>query len=209
MTNAQLDKALVDRVLRGDAAAFRRLFDASFPRLYRFALARLNGNHDAATEVVQAAFCKAIERLDTYRGEASLYSWLYRICSNALVDYCRRNRRSAELLLEDGEQARAILESLAAPASDEPEAIAGRQELKRVIQSVLDYMPDRQAGVLEMKYLESLSVGEIGTRLGIGNKAAESLLTRARQSFRQAVSDLVELSGDGELQTYLRDSSRG
>ena len=67
-TAVHVDKALARKILAGDEQAFRDLFDRFFPRLYRFGLARLDGDHDAATEVVQQTFCKAFERLDTYRG---------------------------------------------------------------------------------------------------------------------------------------------
>ena len=62
-----VDKALAKRILRGDEEAFRRLFDDFFPKLYRFAMARLDGDHAAARDIVQETFCKAIERLDSYR----------------------------------------------------------------------------------------------------------------------------------------------
>ena len=69
-----IDVALTRQILGGDERAFRQLFDSFFPRLYRFALVRLRGDHDSANEVVQLTFCKAIERLDSYRGEAALYT---------------------------------------------------------------------------------------------------------------------------------------
>ena len=94
-----VDIALVRRVLRGDAAVFRALFDSFFPRLYRFALARLAGDHDAATEVVQRTFCKAIERLDSYRGEAALYTWFCQVCRNTIVDYQRAARRESRTVV--------------------------------------------------------------------------------------------------------------
>jgi RNA polymerase sigma-70 factor (ECF subfamily) len=69
-----VDRALARRILGGDEDAFRELFDRFFPRLYRFALARLPGDPEAARDAVQQTFCQAIERLDTYRGEAALYT---------------------------------------------------------------------------------------------------------------------------------------
>src|SRR5262245_43406270 len=75
-----VDRALARRILGGDEAAFRELFDRFFPRLYRFALARLKGDPDAARDIVQQTFCRAIEKLDSYRGEAALYTWFCQIC---------------------------------------------------------------------------------------------------------------------------------
>jgi len=188
-----VDRALARRILGGDEAAFRELFDRFFPRLYRFALARLAGDRDAAQDVVQQTFCSAIERLDGYRGEAALYTWFCQICRNAIADHYRRSRRGSArvVLLEDQPNARAILESLAAPESEQPEAGAWRADLQRLVAATLDALPGHYGDVLEWKYVDGLSVKEIAERLALGDKAAESLLTRARESFREAIAGMI------------------
>ena len=116
------DRAIANRLLKGDEAAFRELFDSFFPKLYRFALARLDGNQDEAKEVVQQTFCKAFERLDSYRGEASLYGWMCQICRNNIIDLGRRRQREFQqvALLEEDGTIQSILETLSAPASEQP-----------------------------------------------------------------------------------------
>src|SRR3990172_5562305 len=196
-----VDRAVARRILGGDEAAFRELFDRFFPRLYRFALVRLNGDAETARDVVQKTFCNAIERLDSYRGEAALYTWFCQICRNAIADHYRRRQRGAErvVLLEDQPNARAILEALAAPASDEPETGVWRQQVHRVVEATLDALPGHYGEVLEWKYLDGHSVEEIARRLDVGPKAAESLLTRARDAFRTAITEFAgaadELTG--------------
>ena len=95
MTVVHAARAIAKKILRGDENAFRELFDSFFPRLYRFALVRLNGDQKEAREMVQQTFCKAFERLDSYRGEASLYGWMCQICRNTITDMGRRRERSA------------------------------------------------------------------------------------------------------------------
>jgi RNA polymerase sigma-70 factor (ECF subfamily) len=200
---AHVDRAVARRILGGDEAAFRDLFDRFFPRLYRFALARLGGDAETARDVVQQTFCNAIERLDSYRGEAALYTWFCQICRNAVADHYRRRGAGAlrVVLLEDQPNVRAILEALAAPAADEPETGAWRSQVHRFVEATLDALPGRYGEVLEWKYLDGLSVRDIAGRLEIGEKAAESLLTRARDAFREAI---VELAGAAqELATPL------
>lgn len=191
------DLAIVRRILAGDAGEFRRLFDALFPRLYRFALTRTGGDHAAAEEAVQASFCKAIERLDSYRGEAALFTWLCRICRNTLAD--SRRAGAATVPIEDHPDVRALLEALAAPAVDQPEVAAWTGELGRFVQVTVDALPERYGQVLEWKYVDGASVREIAARLGLGEKAAESLLTRARQEFRAL---FIELAQAGELRGF-------
>jgi RNA polymerase sigma-70 factor (ECF subfamily) len=190
-----VDRAVARRILRGDEAAFRELFDRFFPRLYRFALARIGGDPDTARDIVQQTFCNAIERLDSYRGEAALYTWFCQICRNVLADHFRRKGRSAVTLLEDQPNARAILESLTAAAADEPETGVWRQQVHRLVEATLDSLPGHYGEVLEWKYIDGLSVREIAGRLDVGAKAAESLLTRAREAFRAAI---VELAGSAD-----------
>ena len=127
------------------------------------------------------------------RGEAALYTWFCQICRNVIADHYRRGGRSSGrvALIEDLPNARAILESLAAPAADEPESGAVREQLCRVVAATLDALPGRYGDALEWKYIDGLSVREIARRLGLGEKAAESLLTRARESFRTAIGEII------------------
>lgn len=193
-----VDRAVARRILGGDEAAFRELFDRFFPRLYRFALARLNGDADTARDIVQQTFCNAIERLDGYRGEAALYTWFCQICRNVLADHFRKRGRGVArvVLLEDQPNARAILEALAAPASDEPESEVWRLQVHRLVEATLDALPGNYGDVLEWKYLDGHSVAEIAQRLGVGPKAAESSLQRAREAFRVAIADLASASDE-------------
>ena len=189
-----VDRALARRILGGDEAAFQELFDRFFPRLYRFALARLDGDRDTAQDVVQQTFCNAIERLGGYRGEAALYTWFCQICRNVLADHWRSRQRRDEraVPIEDRPDVRAVLESLAAPAGDSPEFGAWQGDVRRVLEAAIDGLPGHYGDILEWKYVDGLSVRSIAERLGQSPKAAESLLGRARTAFREAV---VELAG--------------
>lgn len=195
---SQSDFQIAKRVLAGDEAAFEHLFELHFPRLYRFALVRVRGNQDDAREAVQLTFCRAFERLDTFRGEASLYAWMCQICRNAIADIGRERQRDfvPKAAFDEDQTIAAILESLAAPMMDEPETRAWRNELAQLIQATLDCLPGRYGDVLEWKYVDGMSVKEIAARLAVGPKAAESQLMRARVAFREAISDL---SGSSDL----------
>jgi RNA polymerase sigma-70 factor (ECF subfamily) len=192
---SNIDLATARRILRGDERAFRELFDSFFPRLYRFALARVGGDHDAASEAAQQALCRGIERLDTYRGEAALYTWFCQICRHTLIDQCRAMQREGQVLqpAEDEPDIRAVLEAVAAPLNLQPEVQAWHSDLKRLVQATMDSLPQHYGDILEWKYVDGLSVADIAARLGVGPKAAESLLTRARHAFREAILSMVEI----------------
>jgi RNA polymerase sigma-70 factor (ECF subfamily) len=188
------DRQLARRIIAGDRAAFRALFDLYFPRLYRYTLARLGGEPEDVRDVVQQTFCRAIEKLDTYRGEAALFTWFCQICNRLIVDRQRaRGVESRRLVhIEDSPQVQAVLEALSGGALEGPEFELWRSDVGRLVRATLDRLPERHAQVLEWKYVEELSVEDIARRLSVAPKAAESVLTRARHSFRVAIGTMLQ-----------------
>jgi RNA polymerase sigma-70 factor (ECF subfamily) len=183
------DAALVRAMLAGDESAFRHFFATYFPRIYRFALPRLARDVEATKEVVQASLTKAVRSLASYRSDAALFTWLCQICRYQIVDYLRANKRRSDriVLIEDHPELRAALESLEAPAEDQPLQRLDRAQTRALVQAVLDRLPARYGDVLEWKYIDGRSVDEIGDLLGVGGIAAQSILARARTAFREAL----------------------
>jgi RNA polymerase sigma-70 factor (ECF subfamily) len=179
------ERELVRRMLGGDEGAFDEFFADYFPRLFRFAILRLR-DPDAAEDIVQNSLISAVRHLGSWRGEATLFTWLCTICRREISAWEKRtSRRVAVPLEEDDPVLRAALESLGA-AAEAPDAELARADTGRIVQLVLDHLPPRYSHALEWKYLEDMSVNDIATRLQCTPKAAESLLTRARDSFRDA-----------------------
>jgi len=187
------DRSLVRRMLAGEGAAFDEFFERHFPGLYRFARTRLDGDADAAEEVVQAALCRAISKLRTYRGEAALFTWLCTFCRHEISAFYRRSSRQPATvdLVEDSQEVLGALESLWVLTGESPDEALRRGEIARLVHVALDRLPARYADALEWKYVDGASVKEIAARLGLTAKAAESLLVRARVTFREAFSTLT------------------
>jgi RNA polymerase sigma-70 factor (ECF subfamily) len=182
-------------MLDGDELAFESFFNAVYPALYRFALSRLGSDADAAGDLAQAAICKAITKLHTFRGEAALLTWVCVFCRREIYAHLKRHAERPLVqfgrLGEDEPEIRAALESLRVATADDPDASLDRARLGAFVQRVLDQLPSHYADALEWKYIDEISVPEIGIRLGLGPKAAESLLTRARSAFRDAFRTLA------------------
>ncbi len=186
------DRRVIDRLLRGDEVAFDTFVDEYYPRLYRFAYRRLRGDADGAQDVVQGTFERVIPRLADYRGEAALFSWLCAFCRHEIAAFWKKRHPDIPQieLTEDAPEIRAALESLATAAGS-PESEYERKELARSVRVALDHLPPHYDHALEWKYLRGLSLREIADRLGLTPKAAESLLTRAREAFRDAFAELA------------------
>ncbi len=94
------DRELVARAQRGDRAAFKTLFERYNRRAYSLALGVVK-NPDDALDVVQDAFIKAHRYLDKFEGQASFYTWLYRIVMNLAIDHLRKHQRQRPVDFDD------------------------------------------------------------------------------------------------------------
>jgi RNA polymerase sigma-70 factor (ECF subfamily) len=153
------EKQLIRRMLGGDEQAFEAFFNAYFARIYRFALPRLNGDADAAREVVQSTLAKAMRRIGDFRGESALFTWICQICRREAVDYIRSSRRHSRnvVLIDDRPELRAAIEALEAPEEFDLVKSYGRAEVGRLVRVVLDRLPANYGNALEWKYMEGNS----------------------------------------------------
>ncbi len=188
------DKKLVKQLLAGDQRAFDRFFEENFARLYRFAIARLSDDPEGAREVVQITLTRAVRKLDTFRAESALFTWLCAICRNEVSDWLRRQGRYRDhiVLVEDFPEVQAAVDSFQAPLEDSPEQHYQRVEAMRLIQVALDRLPAKYGDVLEWKYVEGHSVKEISAKLDIGAEATQSLLARAKRAFADVYSTMTK-----------------
>ena len=124
--------------------------------------------------------------MGTYRGEALLFTWLCQICRNetSAVFRQRKLEQREDIPIEDHPAVQAALESAAAD-DGRPETARRRDEIANFVRVTLAHLPANYAQALEMKYIQGCSVTEIATSLRLGNKAAESVLSRAREAFKE------------------------
>ena len=209
------DLQLVERMLGGDDGAFTAFGERYLRACYRFTLALLDGDRELTRDTVQTAMTKALTKLDTYRGEAALATWLCACCRNEVLMHRRRRRSApAEVPLEAPAEApprsagSAVERELVpaaghrSPPPPSPEAAVLRRESAHHVHAALDLLPAHYARALEWKYVEGLPVADIAVRLQTSPKAAESILTRARAAFRRGYLDLdagLVLRTEGEL----------
>lgn len=191
----EADLELAVLVVAGDETALVRFMDYYFPRLYRFALSRLDHDFALTEEVVQDTLSIAARRMATYRGEAALMTWLTQICRRELGRKAKRESRRKEiiLLLEDDPVLRAVVETI--ESADEPLRNCARDDVIRLVQLSLDHLPATYADALEWKYIEGMSTKEIGVRMKLGSEAVESLLARARRAFKTDFQEIFESIG--------------
>jgi RNA polymerase sigma-70 factor (ECF subfamily) len=170
------ERAIRDAVLAGDAAAWRRWYDAHYDRLAAYARWRCGGLRDLAADVLQETWLVAVRRLRSFDpARGTFFDWLCGIAANAARSAvrlrCRQRNRSRPL----------------APTDDHPERdSAAADEKAGRVAAALAALPGHYEAVLRAKYLDRHTVDEIAAARGDSPKAVESLLSRARQAFRDA-----------------------
>ncbi|MFO8012632.1 MAG: sigma-70 family RNA polymerase sigma factor [Phycisphaerae bacterium] len=178
MTDADLIRA----VQSGDKAALDTLYRRYLPSVWRYAFARLQGDTAAAEDVVSETFLAAVRRIGRLKPEGgSVAGWLIGIARHKIGDIWRRRRR-----VHSGGAAEEQAE--ATPGGVDPASPLVTAETRARVAEVLDTLPDDEHVALEWKYVEKRSVREIARRLGRTEKAAETVLYRARKAFREAYS---------------------
>lgn len=195
MLNNENEKKRAQEFLAGSDADSKQFFDEFFPRLYRFAINRMSGDHEATREVVQNSLSKILVNLSKFRGDSSLFTWMCSICNHEISDFSKKRakyRRSIVLESELGEFEGVDLRA-DQKTPDQPDDIYGRDQHALAIHLALDSLPAIYGNVLEWKYIEGLSVNEMSTRLGLSHVATQSVLYRARMAFQEVFSNPLAL----------------
>lgn len=201
------DSELVARARTGDLEAFQSLYRRYERRVYSAAYA-LTGNRADAEDIVQEGFIKAFRRLDSFKGQSSFYTWLYRIIANYAVDYSRKRYRKRErpmgqssysdhgLSLEhDSEENGAI--PLFAKRNVPEDAMFESEMRKRLQQAIATLSPVHRA-VIVMREIDGFSYDEISQTLGCSKGTVMSRLFHARQKLQEMLKPLIEIVNSGD-----------
>lgn len=193
MTKVNSDLKIAKSIMNGNEKVFNEFFKDTYPRVYRFILGRINGDKDLADDMAQMSLCKALDKMDTYRGEAALFTWICQISRSMIyAHFLKENRRGKVVQpLAESDDARQILDTIAMSENTQPENMIQNHELKDLISEVLDYLPNNYGDILEWKYVEQLSVNEIASKLNTSMVSVQSSLARARKSFKTVITQML------------------
>lgn len=184
------DRELVERSRKGDPDAFRAIFERYRRRAYALALGVVR-DKDAALDVVQEAFLRAHRHLGDFEGNASVYTWLYRIVMNAAIDHVRKEGRRKTV---DYDDAVAHLEedSPADTAALVPELMRGnpakevaRREIREKIDEALGQLTPNHRAVLVMREVDGLSYEEMAKVMKCSKGTIMSRLFHARKNMQK------------------------
>jgi RNA polymerase sigma-70 factor (ECF subfamily) len=180
-TNRFSDRQLVDRCLSGDALAERAFYDAHVDRVYRL-MHRMTGDGDLAADFTQETFIRAFSRLEQFRGDASLSTWLHSIAVSVALNGMRKVRR-IHSRTEDIEQTPVIA----------VQPSVGSPDLRTKLFAAIDALSEKLRPVFLMHDVEGYTHEEIAGSLGIPLGTSKARLFDARARLRIA---LAAFAGD-------------
>jgi len=163
------DEALTLRALAGDTDAFFTLAQRHQARIYS-AVLRIVGDAHEAEDIVQDALLRGHAKLHTFRAEASLFTWLYRIAINLALRRARRSRRL---------QPEAVLGPIEAETTD-PAAAAQERHSRETVYRAVQSLPEKQRVCVLLRYFQHHSYDEIADILEVSRGTVCSRLYHAR-----------------------------
>jgi len=169
---------------------FRALIENYQERVYGI-IRKMVIIHEDADDVLQNTFIKAFKNINKFKGDSSLFTWLYRIATNESLNFLKKKKRHFFFPIEDHEKA--MEEHL-----DHSSHISG-DEIQKTLQRLILKLPEKQRLVFNLKYFEDLSYEEMSV-------ITDTSIGALKASYHHAIKKIensIKLNGihDGQLQT--------
>ena len=192
------ERELIRRAGQGDQEAFRQLVETYQAPAYRLALRMCGGDAALAEDAAQEAFLAAWRGLPRFRGDSRFSTWLYRLTTNAAIDWLRREKRHrgmddvTELELPDD--------------GPGPQDQAEQAEAQQTVRRALSRLSEEHRQVLLLRYMQELDYAEIAAALEISEGTVKSRISRAKMRLRELLDGSGNLfDGGAVLQTEISE----
>jgi len=170
------DAALVARCRAGDLAAFEEIYRTHSSRLYSLAC-RMVGNPTDAEDMLQDIFLSAHRKLDSFRGDAALGTWLYRLATNHCLDYLRSRAARAGQVTD-------TIEDDPSLSDTHSRGIAERTVAKMDLERAMAQLPEGARAAFVLHDIQGLEHREVAVALGIAEGTSKSQVHKARLRLR-------------------------
>jgi len=173
----QTDRALVDRVAKGDRAAVRLLFMRHHARIYRF-VARQTGSEMMADDITNEVFLELWRQASSFEGRSEVSTWLLGIARFKALSWLRKKK---EDWIDDDDAAQ-IPDS-----ADTPEVVTMKEDKGAALRRFVDALPEQHRTVIDLAYYHGQSVTEIGEVLDIPVATVKTRMFYARKKLGEAL----------------------
>ncbi len=190
---------LVAQAKAGDVQAFTDLVNRYERKIYRLAK-HITQNDEDAEDVLQEAFLKAYEHLDSFKGDSKFYTWIVRIAVNEALMRLRKRRTDRTVPLDEpvdtGEE---MVTREIAVWEDNPEQRYSREEMHDILEQAVETLKPDFRTVFVLRDIEELSTEDTAETLGISIPAVKSRLLRARLALREKLTRQFKRKGEDVL----------
>lgn len=185
------DDKLVERAIGGDESAYKELVN-KYERALYFHVKKMIKNEEQVNDLVQEAFVKAFDNLNSYSTNYAFSTWLYRIATNHTIDYLRKKKLQTLSIDEpvttrDGEMQMQLEDE---SAGTDRNII--RKQRQKIVQHAIDDLPEKYRAVIEMRHMEEKSYQEIADVLDLPLGTVKAHIFRAREMLYKALKDRRE-----------------
>ncbi|MBI9061683.1 MAG: RNA polymerase sigma factor [Marinilabiliaceae bacterium] len=185
------DQLIIKRIRKGNVDAFRQLVEKHHKRVVYICLSLVHQAEDAE-DVAQEVFIEVFKSIESYRGDAAVSTWLYRLSVNKSLDFIRsmnRQKRGKGLItnFEKEELERQSIEHTPIP-SDQMEA----EERRNILRWGIDQLPERQKVAITLSKLDEMSQQEVAQAMGTSVSSVESLLVRGKKRLKEVLAKCFE-----------------
>jgi len=196
MTDRDIDQQLVERVQRGDKAAFDLLVSKYQRKIFRL-LSRLIRDQAEIEDIAQEAFIKAYRALPNFRGDSAFYTWLYRIAINTAKNHLVSQGRRAPTTTEaDIEEAETFDDGDHLRDLNTPESMLLSKQVGEAVNRAIDQLPEDLRTAIVLREIEGLSYEEIAESMSCPIGTVRSRIFRAREAIAQELKPVLDTAKD-------------
>lgn len=177
------DDYLVEKALDGEIVAFEKLVTRYQNKILGYVARMTNGDREEAEDITQETFIKAYRSLDSFRGQASFSTWIYKIATNLCIDRARMRKRRPQQAYSLDEPFENDEEKGGRELPDsrfEPSKGVEKDEMRQVVRDTVAGMPEKMREVLIMCDLQGMSYEDIAQILNVPLGTIKSRLFHAR-----------------------------
>lgn len=186
----QLDEELVARVQRGDKKAFDMLVIKYQHKIIQL-VNRFVKDPSEAQDVAQEAFIKAYRALDSFRGDAAFYTWLYRIAINTAKNYLQARARRNSNYEVDIQDAEKVENAPQLHDLDSPDNHLANDQIIETIKQAISLLPEEMKTAIMLREFEGMSYEEIAEAMDCPIGTVRSRIFRAREAIDEKLNPLL------------------
>ena len=189
MAGTSTKESMVERAKDGDPAAITALYEEHAPRLYRYFLPRVAGRTQQAEDLTEEVFVRVIERLERYEDRGLPFgAWLFRIAHNLLIDHQRRLPKQPMVAIDECEELRGPADKQIQQALDQ-----------HVISITMARLTLDQRNVIQLRFMEGLTIVETAAALGKTEESVKKLQARGLMAMRRIIEGAAQRRGGKAL----------